>query len=121
MTAQALSGSAPPGLCYVTYVSRDLIKLAGANRQWRHHLRAAGLDVSWWPGKRAGQKCEMTDDSKISRHGRRTGRRWYPKGRLYFARPLGIVDRAGGQRHRQPWWLQAVSGQPDVRIGLLYL
>lgn len=40
----------PSGLCYVTYVSSDVIVLSGANWGWRAWLRAGGLPVSWWLG-----------------------------------------------------------------------
>lgn len=40
----------PRGLCYVNYVSGNVIHLEGANGAWRRWLRAAGLPVSWWSG-----------------------------------------------------------------------
>jgi hypothetical protein len=45
-----VSSSPPPGLCYVSYVSNDVIVLSGANLRWRTWLRAGGLPVSWWSG-----------------------------------------------------------------------
>lgn len=41
---------APRGLCFVSFVDRDVIHLEGANRRWRAWLRAGGLPVSWWAG-----------------------------------------------------------------------
>jgi hypothetical protein len=38
----------PSSLCYVSYVSSDVIVLSGANGRWQ--LRAGGLPVSWWSG-----------------------------------------------------------------------
>ncbi|MBK9655640.1 MAG: hypothetical protein IPO66_09255 [Rhodanobacteraceae bacterium] len=45
-----MSSKPPPGLCYVIYVSSDVIVLSGANWRWRAWLRAGGLPVSWWSG-----------------------------------------------------------------------
>lgn len=45
-----MSSVEPSGLCYVSYVSTDVIVLQGANRRWRAWLRAGGLPVSWWSG-----------------------------------------------------------------------
>lgn len=47
---QRMSSVQPSGLCYVSYVSKDVIVLEGANRRWRAWLRAGGLPVSWWSG-----------------------------------------------------------------------
>ena len=40
--------AAPKGLCYVSYISNDVIKLGGADRRWRAFLRAHGVAASWW-------------------------------------------------------------------------
>lgn len=45
-----MSSNPPPSLCYVSYVSNDVIVLSGASRRWRAWLRAGGLPVSWWRG-----------------------------------------------------------------------
>jgi hypothetical protein len=45
-----MSSVPPSGLCYVSYVSNDVIVLQGANRRWRAWLRAGGLPLSWWSG-----------------------------------------------------------------------
>lgn len=45
-----MSSDTPSGLCFVNYVSNDVIVLSGANGRWRTWLRAGGLPVSWWRG-----------------------------------------------------------------------